>query len=123
MTVKAGNLLHNLAAPGAGEDVTLLLETLNVRIARIVSHAHASPPGYWYDQEDAEWVMVVSGAAGLLIEGEAEARRLGPGDYILIPAHVRHRVEWTAPGQPTVWLAVHLQEGSDSALYAMLRWQ
>ena len=123
MTVTGGNLLRDIAAPGADEDVTLLLETLGVRIARIVSHAHASPPGYWYDQDDAEWVMVVSGAAGLLIDGEAEERRLGPGDYLLIPAHVRHRVEWTAPDQPTVWLAVHLQEGSDSALYAMLRWQ
>jgi cupin 2 domain-containing protein len=123
VSVKAGNLLHDVASMGADEDVTPLLETLNVRILRIVSHGHASPPGYWYDQNDAEWVLVVSGAAGLLIEDEAEVRRLGPGDYLLIPAHVRHRVEWTAADQPTVWLAVHVQEGSDSALYAMLRWQ
>jgi cupin 2 domain-containing protein len=123
VTVKAGNLLRDIATPGTDEDVSLLLETLNVRIQRIVSHAHASPPGYWYDQDEAEWVMVVSGAAGLLIEGEAETRHLGPGDYLFIPPHVRHRVEWTAPDKPTVWLAVHLQEGSDSALYAMLRWQ
>jgi cupin 2 domain-containing protein len=123
VTIKAGNLLQYLAAPAAEEEVTQLLETLSVRIARIVSHGHASPPGYWYDQDDAEWVMVVAGAAGLLIEGETDARRLGPGDYVLIPPHVRHRVEWTATDQPTIWLAVHLQEGSDSALYAMLRWQ
>jgi cupin 2 domain-containing protein len=123
VSVTSGNLLHGIAAPGADEDVTSLLETLGVRIARIVSHGHASPPGHWYDQDDAEWVLVVSGAADLRIEGEAEPRRLDPGDYVFIPAHVRHRVEWTAPDQPTVWLAVHLQEGSDSALYAMLRWQ
>lgn len=122
MTVRTGNLLHDIAAPGADEDVTLLLETPDVRITRIVSHAHASPPGFWYDQDEAEWVMVVSGAAGLWIDREATVRRLGPGDHVLIPAHVRHRVEWTAADQPTVWLAVHLQEGSDSALYAMLRW-
>lgn len=123
MTLKAGNLLQDIAAAGADENVTPLLETEAVRIARIVSHAHASPPGYWYDQNEAEWVMVVSGAAGLLIEGEDAVRGLGPGDYVFIPAHVRHRVEWTAADQPTVWLAIHLQEGSDSALYAMLRWQ
>ena len=122
MTLKTGNLLGNLPAAGAEEDVALLLATPGVRIMRIVSHAHASPAGFWYDQDEAEWVMVLSGAAGLLIDGEAKVRRLGPGDYVLIPAHVRHRVEWTAAGEPTVWLAVHLQEDSDSALYAMLRW-
>jgi cupin 2 domain-containing protein len=123
VSLKSGNLLHDIAAPGADEEVRLLLETGNVRIARIVSHAHASPPDFWYDQDEAEWVVVISGAAGLRIDGEEDTRRLGPGDYVLIPAHVRHRVEWTAADQPTVWLAVHLQEDSDSALYAMLRWQ
>jgi cupin 2 domain-containing protein len=123
VTIKAGNLLCNTASAGAEEEVTQLLETESVRIARIVSHAHASPPGYWYDQNEAEWVLVVSGAAGLLIEGESAVRGLGPGDYVFIPAHVRHRVEWTAADEPTIWLAVHLQEGSDLGLYAMLRWQ
>jgi cupin 2 domain-containing protein len=123
VTVKAGNLLQDIAAPGAEEEVTLLLETADARIARIVSHAHASPPGFWYDQAEAEWVTVLAGAAGLWIDGEATVRRLGPGDYLLIPAHVRHRVEWTAADQPTVWLAVHLHEDSDSAFHAMLRWQ
>jgi cupin 2 domain-containing protein len=120
--LESGNLLTNLGAAGAEEDVAPLLTTPEVRIMRIVSHAHASPPGFWYDQDETEWVMVVSGAAGLLIDGETAVRGLGPGDWLLIPAHVRHRVEWTASDQPTVWLAVHLQEGSDSALYAMLRW-
>jgi cupin 2 domain-containing protein len=122
VTVKAGNLLEDIGPAAGGEDVTNLVETAGARIARIVSHAHASPPGFWYDQDDTEWVMILSGEAGLWIDGEPSARRLGPGDYLLIPPHVRHRVEWTAPGEPTVWLAVHLQEDSDSALYAMLRW-
>ena len=123
MSVAAGNLFQDIASAGADEQVTVLLEQAGLRIQRIVSHAHASPPGHWYDQDDAEWVLVVSGAAGLLIEGEREPRRLAAGDYVFLPPHVRHRVEWTAADQPTVWLAVHLQEGSDSALYAMLRWQ
>jgi cupin 2 domain-containing protein len=110
VTLAAGNLLDNLPATGAEETITALLTTPHVRIERIVSHAHASPPGFWYDQDAAEWVVVVTGAAGLQIDGEAEPRRLGPGDYLLIPAHVRHRVAWTAADQPTVWLAVHLPE-------------
>ncbi|MPZ57109.1 MAG: cupin domain-containing protein [Rhizobiales bacterium] len=110
MILKAGNLLGNVPAARAEEDVIVLLRTPHARIERIVSHAHASTPDFWYDQDAAEWVVVLSGAAGLLIEGENTARRLGPGDYLLIPAHVRHRVEWTAADQPTVWLAIHLQE-------------
>jgi cupin 2 domain-containing protein len=122
VTIESGNVFANIAAAGADEDVTALLTAPAVRIARIVSHAHASPPDFWYDQRDDEWVMVLAGAAGLLIDGEDKARRLGPGDYLLIPSHVRHRVEWTAADEPTVWLAIHLPNDSDSALYAMLRW-
>jgi cupin 2 domain-containing protein len=35
----------------------------HLRIERIVSHGHASPPGFWYDQEEAEWVLVLKGKA------------------------------------------------------------
>ena len=122
MTVESGNLFANVAAAGADEDVAVLLAAGGVQIKRIVSHGQASPADFWYDQNEAEWVLVLSGAAGLLIDGEAAVRRLGPGDYLLIPAHVRHRVAWTATDSPTVWLAIHVSEDSDAALYAMLRW-
>ena len=112
MTLEAGNLFRDIAPAGAEEEITALLTTRHLRIERIVSHAHASPPGFWYDQDQAEWVMVMTGSAGLLLDGEAAPRRLGPGDYILIPAHLRHRVEWTAADQPTVWLAIHLSQSS-----------
>jgi cupin 2 domain-containing protein len=78
-----------------------------VRIERIVSRGHASPPGFWYDQDTPEWVLLITGAARLLFADRAEPVRLGPGDHLHIPAHVRHRVEWTDPDQPTIWLAVH----------------
>jgi cupin 2 domain-containing protein len=110
VTLAAGNLLDNLPATGTEQTITALLTTPHVRNERNETHAHARPPGFWYDPEAAEWVVVVTGAAGLHIDGEAEPRRLGPGDYLLIPAHVRHRVAWTAADQPTVWLAVHLPE-------------
>ena len=79
----------------------------NVSIERIVSRGHCSPEGFWYDQDSTEWVLVLSGKAALLFEGENQARILNSGDYILIPAHTRHRVAWTAENEDTVWLAVH----------------
>ena len=100
------NLLDHL--PGEGPELfETLLQTGSFRLERIVSTGQATPPGEWYDQERDEWVLLVSGDAGLRFEGEAAARRLRPGDHVLIPAHSRHRVEWTAAGQATVWLALH----------------
>lgn len=89
------------------EQLTELLAAPGLRIERIVSTGQASPPGFWYDQDWAEWVLVLAGSVGLLIEGEAEQRVLRRGDHVLIPACVRHRVAWTDPERPTIWLAVH----------------
>jgi len=107
MSGQGGNLLASLPAGLAAEQTIDLVANDNVRIARIVSTGQASPPGFWYDRDRAEWVLVVAGSAGLLIEGEVEPRVLRPGDYLLIPAHCRHRVAWTDAERPTVWLAVH----------------
>lgn len=78
-----------------------------MRIERIVSHGHASPEDFWYDQDQAEWVIVLKGSAELLFEHEGATHLLGPGDYVAIPPHARHRVTATDPSGPTVWLAVH----------------
>jgi cupin 2 domain-containing protein len=87
-----------------------LFETLcaagNVRIERIVSRGHASPPGFWYDQKENEFVLVVKGSAGLMFEDTGKTAVLKAGDYVNIPAGVRHRVAWTDPDGDTVWLAV-----------------
>jgi len=109
-----GNLLAALPGPIETEQTTALLASENLRIERIVSAGQASPAGFWYDQEWAEWVLLVSGSAGLLFEGEAEPRVLRPGDYLLIPAHRRHRVAWADVDHPTVWLAVHFSDASAS---------
>jgi len=100
------NLLAGLPPAGAEEAVETLLRGDGVRVERIVSHGQASPDGYWYDQDEAEWVLVLSGRARLTIEGETEDRALGPGDSVFLPAHCRHRVAWTEPRTPTVWLAI-----------------
>jgi cupin 2 domain-containing protein len=106
MTVPT-NLFSDLARGLPDEAVETLAEAAEVRIERIVSHGHASPPDFWYDQDQNEWVLVLKGAARLRFEGEAEAVEMKPGDFLDIPAHKRHRVEWTAPHEPTLWLAVH----------------
>jgi cupin 2 domain-containing protein len=100
------NLLQDLPAAGAGEISETILAAPGVRIERIVSHGEASPPGFWYDQAEGEWVMLLAGAARLRFADEPEPRALGPGDCIHIAAHRRHRVVWTDPDRPTVWLAV-----------------
>ena len=110
--VKSGNLFAGVPGRLAEEEIVALAAWPAGRIERIVSTGQASPPGFWYDQEGPEWVVVLAGAAGLCIEGESAARTLRQGDYVELPAHVRHRVEWTDPDRPTVWLAVHWVDDS-----------
>ena len=105
--MKRGNIFSFIAGRLPDE----LFETLagasgKARIERIVSDGHASPKDFWYDQEEPEWVLLLKGGAGLKFEGKEETVVLNPGDWIDIPAHVKHRVEWTDPSEKTVWLAV-----------------
>ena len=104
------NLLQNLPADpdaAAQEIFETLLQRPGLRIERIVSNGQASPPDFWYCQAQAEWVVLLSGAAGLRFADEAEVRVLRAGDCIDIPAGCRHRVDWTDAAGPTVWLAIH----------------
>jgi cupin 2 domain-containing protein len=101
------NLFADLPRTLPDERVDVLVEAGPLRLQRIVSTGHATPAGQWYDQDTDEWVTVLRGRAGLRFEDEAAIRVLGPGDHVVIAAHRRHRVEWTDPGQPTVWLALH----------------
>jgi cupin 2 domain-containing protein len=104
---KSGNLFEGLS-PGAGEEIfTTLAQISGARIERIVSTGQASPPGFWYDQDGVEWVLLLSGSAALRFEDEAAPRLLRPGDFVEIPAHARHRIDWTDATAPTIWLAVH----------------
>jgi cupin 2 domain-containing protein len=101
------NILSNLPPALSGEAFETLVASDSVRIERIVSNGQATPEGEWYDQERDEWVLVLAGSAGLLFDGAQEPLRLEPGDYTMIPAGCRHRVDWTDPDVTTVWLAVH----------------
>lgn len=101
------NLLGRVPAAHAHEVFETLLRREGVRLERIVSHGQASPQGHWYDQAEGEWLLLLAGSAGLRIEGEPEIVVLRPGDTLNLPARRRHRVEWTAAREPTVWLALH----------------
>ncbi len=100
------NLFDPLPDASAAEVVDVLLSRPGVRIERIVSLRQSSPPGFWYDQDEGEWVLLLAGAAHLRFEDESEARNLAPGNSLDIAPHRRHRVDWTDPATPTVWLAV-----------------
>jgi len=84
-----------------------ILKQDNIVIERIVSNGHITPSGQWYDQTGDEWVILLQGEAIVFFEQNQSLVRLSPGDYLLIPAHTRHRVEWTLPDFNTIWLAVH----------------
>ncbi len=102
------NLFSNIPANRISEEFFEdILNTEHFRIEKIVSDGDSSPEGFWYDQNTDEWVILIQGSAGLLFEGSDETVILKPGDYLNIPAHTRHRVEWTDPDQKSVWIAVH----------------
>jgi cupin 2 domain-containing protein len=84
-----------------------LHQAKNLRIERIVSQGHCSSPGFWYDQEESEWVIVLQGSAVIEFEGEPKPVKLQPGTYLNIPAHTRHRVVSTCLTKKTIWLAIH----------------
>lgn len=103
--MKVGHLMQDLDAARAEERFVELARGGAARVERIVTLGQVSPPGFWYDQADSEWVMVVCGGARLEVEGAGEVT-LAAGDWIELPAHTRHRVAWTQPDAVTVWLAV-----------------
>lgn len=99
------NLFSNIPSSLPQELFETILSKPNVRIERIVSHGHSSPEGVWYDQDQHEFVVLLQGAARLRFDDDVV--EMTPGSFIDIPAHKRHRVEWTDPQQQTIWLAIH----------------
>jgi len=98
------NLLCNLPADLPVELVQTIVAGADVRIERIVSKGHQSPPDFWYDQDQNEWVLLAKGEAKLQFPDET--LKLEAGDYVNIPAHQKHRVAWTTPDEETVWLSI-----------------
>ncbi|NKB57875.1 MAG: cupin domain-containing protein [Alphaproteobacteria bacterium] len=107
MTDRNTNLFDAVPENRSDEEFTTLLETGQFKLVRIVSTGQATPDGEWYDQPEAEWVVVLRGRAGLVFEDEPGEHILEEGDFIDIAPRRRHRVSWTDETKPTVWLALH----------------
>lgn len=103
-----GNVFGSLPTERTQEMIEVLLNSPKVRIERIVSRGHTSPPDFWYEQDEREWVLLLEGAARLQFEAELIA--LEPGDYLDIPAGKRHRVDWTSHETATIWLAIFYRD-------------
>jgi cupin 2 domain-containing protein len=106
MTPRVENIFAAVSGSSGREEFLTLFQTAAVKIERVVSRSHSSPPGFWYDQDEEEWVIVLSGHAALEFE-DGESIEMKEGDHITIPSHVRHRVRQTGP--ETIWLAVHIE--------------
>ena len=103
VNMEIGNIFAGIR-PSAEEYVEVLKSDSSTRIERIVSTGQASPPGFWYDQDEWEYVVVLQGSAEL--ETESDHITMNAGDWVIIPAHERHRVKYTSSEPPCVWLAV-----------------
>jgi cupin 2 domain-containing protein len=105
---ETGNLFADIAKILETEQFADLYAAPGIKIERIVSTGQATPPSEWLEQDWTEWVALLAGAAAIQLEGEPGPRTLEPGDWLLIPARKRHRVEWTELSGATIWLAVHV---------------
>ncbi len=106
------NLFQGIGERLLEEQIDLLAKgQYPIRIERIVSKGHASPKGFWYDQDDNEWVTLLSGAAIMKMKDPLTGRlreiRMKPGDWLLLPSGTRHRIEWTTPEENSVWLTIY----------------
>lgn len=101
------NIFSSIQKQASDEILETILQTDQFKIERIISRGHATAKEEWYDQDKNEWVLVLKGNAGLLFEGNDKIVIMKTGDYISIPAHKKHRVEWTDPEEDTIWLTIH----------------
>ena len=106
MKLQTGTLLDfGDTLPAGRERLTALFSSPAVRVAAIVSNEHRSPDGFWYDQHEDEWVAVIEGEATIAFADQS-MQVLEAGDWLVIPAHTRHRIEKTS--ERTIWLAIHV---------------
>jgi cupin 2 domain-containing protein len=109
MTSAANNFLSAIPEHLPDELFESIYQRSDIQIERILSKGHSTPTGQWYDQAWDEWILLLQGRATLLYQHNEQRWQLTAGDYLLIPAHTLHRVEWTPPDMVTIWLAIHLK--------------
>jgi cupin 2 domain-containing protein len=101
-----GNIFKDIPQNLPEEIFQTLIENNKIRIEKIVSKGHSSPKDFWYRQNENEWIIVLKGSAEIKFKENSETIKLARGDYLNIPVHVLHRIEWTDPNIETIWLAV-----------------
>lgn len=109
------NIFNHIPSQLPEELIQEMAASGRVRIERIISKGHCSPDGFWYDQSWDEWVLLIQGAAGLEVADPFDTVTLTPGNHLMIPAGVKHRVAWTAADVITIWLAVHIDRPDTNA--------
>ncbi len=109
MTVDIKNIFSGINYQSSEEIFETIIKTNQFKIERIISSGQSTDKRKWYDQDVDEWVILLKGSAGLLFENNTEEIIMKPGDYVNIPAHQKHRIEWTDSNEETIWLAVHYQ--------------
>ncbi len=107
MTLIIKNIFSGIKNQSPEEIFETIIKTNQFKIERIISSGQSTDKEKWYDQDVDEWVILLKGSDSLLFEGNNEEIIMKPGDYVNIPAHQKHRVEWTDAKEDTIWLAVH----------------
>lgn len=90
------NIFNTRTAKIKKEIFEELLTTKSFTVERIISQGHSSAKEFWYDQDTNEFVLILQGSAKLRFEN-GKILNMKKGDYILIPSHIKHRVDWTDP--------------------------
>jgi len=109
--LKTGNLFQSIPCADHEEIIDALVDHAGVTIERITSKGQSSSKDFWFDEARSEWVLLLQGQARLRFEQGNEILDMAQGDWVDIPAHCRHRVEWTAPEEETLWLTVYRPAG------------
>ena len=102
------NILENIPADIPEEIFETIVQAEHIKIERILSKGHSTPPKSWYNQDFDEWVLVLQGAASIEFDNLKSPKSLNKGDFLWIPAHQKHRVVWTPADTVTIWLAIHI---------------
>ena len=105
--MKPKNIYSKISSPTQNEYFEKILTDKNFVLERIISTGQSTPENTWCQQDQDEWVILLKGKAKILFETEECSTLLKPGDYIHIPAYLKHRIQWTDPKTKTIWLALH----------------
>lgn len=108
MNEDVNNIFNNIPDKISEELFSTLLVKGSIKIERIISQGQCSPLKDWYDQVQDEWILLIEGQAEIQFDNDSPVIILKAGDYLLIPAHSKHRLHWTHPEIKSIWLAIHI---------------